>query len=102
MYKIEKNVAVLRLATKYPFSEMEIGDSFLVPKSERHAVRSSAISFSAVLHRREPAESDANGRFAIGTRTTIESGALSNPQLKSGTRQVKASPFSSRAGATPY
>jgi hypothetical protein len=39
MYEIEKDIPVTIKSekAKYPFSEMEVGDSFLVPKGQENA-----------------------------------------------------------------
>ena len=59
MYRLEKNIPVLRrVAAKCPFPEMKVGDSFAVPASERHAVKSSAVYFSKVRRRRDPTEQE--------------------------------------------
>ena len=56
-YVIEKNVPFPRRdIAKYPFPDMEIGDSFVIPEKERHAARSSAVSFSAVTKRHDPTQ----------------------------------------------
>ncbi len=44
MYKIEKNVSIAR-ATKFPFSAMEVGDSFAVPEEDH---KSCAVTASGV------------------------------------------------------
>lgn len=43
-YVIEKGVPVARAnaAEKYPFNDMEVGDSFLVPKDKGNHVRNAA------------------------------------------------------------
>ena len=48
MYQIEKDVPMPRRG-KYPFSEMEIGDSFSVPAEDRLRLASSASRASARL-----------------------------------------------------
>lgn len=34
MYKIEKNVPVVKTRSKWPFGKMEVGDSFIIPKGD--------------------------------------------------------------------
>jgi len=44
--KIEKNVPVPSYAGKYPLSQMEIGDSFVVNSSEAKCLRSTVAQYS--------------------------------------------------------
>lgn len=51
MYQIEKSVPVPALSTRihYPFSQLEVGDSFLVPEADKKkaaSVRACASSFA--------------------------------------------------------
>jgi len=46
-FKIEKGVSIPDVEPKYPFSEMDIGDSFEFPKNLISKVRSAAYSFSS-------------------------------------------------------
>lgn len=42
-YKIEKNIETpASVGNKYPFGEMEVGDSFKFPKSEIYKIRTAA------------------------------------------------------------
>jgi hypothetical protein len=61
MYKIEKNVPRQNpyvgfrprlVGYKYPFDQMAVGDSFLIPLVERHICRSAASAFSDAAWRR--------------------------------------------------
>jgi hypothetical protein len=47
-YKIEKNVPIPKgyARTKYPFSKMEVGDSFVVEDVNYNRVRQAAYSYS--------------------------------------------------------
>lgn len=47
-YQIEKNIPISTKRAdivKYPFSQMEVGDSFTVPIEERHKIAQSAFYF---------------------------------------------------------
>lgn len=49
MYEIEKNVPIemkTPILEKYPFSKMEVGDSFAVEGQERFVVRAAAYAFA--------------------------------------------------------
>jgi hypothetical protein len=47
-YKIEKNVPIPKgyVSRKYPFKEMEVGDSFAVEEENYNRVRQAAYSYS--------------------------------------------------------
>ena len=47
-YKIEKNVPIPQgyVSRKYPFKEMEVGDSFVVEEENYNRVRQAAYSYS--------------------------------------------------------
>lgn len=49
MIKVDKNIQHTGIGhTKYPFAEMDVGDSFLVPQDEKIAsVRSAAVMYAA-------------------------------------------------------
>lgn len=44
-FKIEKGIPAPAKRGKYPFAEMEVGDSFLVPGAATSAEISSAVSY---------------------------------------------------------
>ncbi len=48
MFKIEKAIALIpsKRSSKYPFHQMEIGDSFAVPRELEHSVRARAYQFN--------------------------------------------------------
>jgi len=49
MYEIEKNIPIEKavpICQKYPFSKMEIGDSFVVDGKERFVVRAAAYEYA--------------------------------------------------------
>ena len=45
MYVIDKNIPTPGKASKYPFSDMEIGDSFLAPAGTERTVRAAAHKY---------------------------------------------------------
>lgn len=45
MYKIEKGKELIRKGHKYPFSEMVVGDSFLVDDGSNESARSNAYIY---------------------------------------------------------
>lgn len=48
MFKIEKNVALPKNAriSKYPFADMEVGDSFVAPNTARTALYTAAYQWT--------------------------------------------------------
>jgi hypothetical protein len=64
MFQIEKNIPVPSKASLYPFRQMEIGDSFLVPADAITRARSALTAFRS-----------ANDNFKFATRT-LDGGAL--------------------------
>ncbi len=70
-YVVEKGIPIPRRdIAKYPFPQMDIGDSFLIPEKERHAARSSAVNYSDVLYGRDrtvPRKKWSIRRFGCGT-----------------------------------
>lgn len=68
MYKIEKNIKISSKPSKarvYPWSEMEINDSFLVKKSEKTKHLYSSISGSFYTWRKKT--SNSNAKIVIRT-----------------------------------
>lgn len=62
--KIEHNIPIQNVRRKWPFRNMKVGDSFVVPPEDGPKVRCAADSF-----KRSPA---ANGAFNFTCRTTAE------------------------------
>lgn len=66
-YVIEKNVPLAEKkskACKYPFREMEIGDSFSAPITEKTKIRNNIYTYSRILNRKFTArivENDTSG-----------------------------------------
>ena len=56
-YKIEKDVPLCRPSSKlnkYPFDQMEVGDSFLVPYAEAKSARMAALTRNAGQYKKLP------------------------------------------------
>ena len=56
-YKIEKDVPLCRTSSKsnkYPFDQMEVGDSFLVPYAEAKHARMAALTRNAGQYKKLP------------------------------------------------
>ena len=68
-YEVEKGIEIPKSkkgkgVTKYPFSKMEIGDSFLIPKTDKNSSSIQSIVLAACgLYRKRK-----NNNFKITTR----------------------------------
>ena len=69
-YKIEKDIPLCRSAamvSKYPFDEMEVGDSFFVPHAEAKNARMSALARNAGQYKKLPKHIPVQRHFATRT-----------------------------------
>ena len=74
-YTIEKNVPLCRPSSKsnkYPFDQMEVGDSFFVPHAEAKSARMAALTRNAGQYKKLPKHVTFQRHFV--TRT-VEGGA---------------------------
>ncbi len=51
-FKIEKGFSIPKAKKKYPFSTMEVGDSFLVGNDNLKSIRSSAYNYASKNHKK--------------------------------------------------
>ena len=66
-FVIEKNVPFTGLVrfTRYPFPEMEVGDSFECPASEAKRARAAAIGYGARHNMKFSARKQADGSYRL-------------------------------------
>ena len=69
-YKIEKDVPLCRPSSKlnkYPFDQMEVGDSFLVPYAEAKSARMAALARNAGRNKKLPKHVTVQRHFVTRT-----------------------------------
>jgi len=63
MFKIDKNVELPTVKSTYPYKDMEIGDSFEFPISERNKVSSSCSIYGKNNNRKYAVRSISDSRY---------------------------------------
>ena len=70
MYEIEKNIP-MKTRGKYPFNEMEVGDSFFVPSPFHNKARQAALARNGKRYRKRSGKPQ---RFITRTVNTVVKG----------------------------